>query len=378
MPGTLDRRELVRAVLRDRGDMVVVAGLGAPAWDITAAGDTRAEPAALGRHGRGGDARARAGAGAAGTDGAGHHRGRRDADGVGQPGDDRGGCGRPTWRSWCRTTSATARPGCRRPIPGTGSICVAMAPAPGSQRTMRVIGGGRGRGAARRRSMPGRGRCSRWRRWRRITAAGAAAARGGVLQARLREACSGRRRMDKGLVIVDRRQPRDRRGGVPAAGAGRVCGGGQLREPGRAGRGAWCAGSPRRAARAAAFRGRRFEEADVERLFAAAQDRFGRLAGLVNNAGVAGRGVAGGGAAARNAGADACRQRDRHDPAVAGGGADHVDAAWRRRRRDRQPVLGRGAAGGTRRDRALRGEQGGDRQLSPRGLAARWPKRASA
>lgn len=39
MPGTLDRRELVRAVLEERGGAVVVAGLGAPAWDITAAGD---------------------------------------------------------------------------------------------------------------------------------------------------------------------------------------------------------------------------------------------------------------------------------------------------------------------------------------------------
>src|SRR3954449_499979 len=39
MPGTIDRRELVRAVLQDRGHMVVIAGLGAPAWDITAAGD---------------------------------------------------------------------------------------------------------------------------------------------------------------------------------------------------------------------------------------------------------------------------------------------------------------------------------------------------
>lgn len=36
----LDRRELVRAVLEDRGDTVVVAGLGAPSWDVTAAGDT--------------------------------------------------------------------------------------------------------------------------------------------------------------------------------------------------------------------------------------------------------------------------------------------------------------------------------------------------
>src|SRR3954454_22857040 len=40
MPGTLDRRELVRAVLEGRGGMVVIAGLGAPAWDITAIGDT--------------------------------------------------------------------------------------------------------------------------------------------------------------------------------------------------------------------------------------------------------------------------------------------------------------------------------------------------
>jgi thiamine pyrophosphate-dependent acetolactate synthase large subunit-like protein len=35
----LDRRALVRDVLADRGDMLVIAGLGAPAWDITAAGD---------------------------------------------------------------------------------------------------------------------------------------------------------------------------------------------------------------------------------------------------------------------------------------------------------------------------------------------------
>lgn len=40
--GKLDRRDLCRAVLEDRGDMLVIAGLGAPAWDITAVGD-RAE-----------------------------------------------------------------------------------------------------------------------------------------------------------------------------------------------------------------------------------------------------------------------------------------------------------------------------------------------
>lgn len=42
MAGRLDRRELCRAVLEDRGGMLVVAGLGAPSWDITAVGD-RAE-----------------------------------------------------------------------------------------------------------------------------------------------------------------------------------------------------------------------------------------------------------------------------------------------------------------------------------------------
>ena len=35
----LDRRELAAAVLADRGTLLVVAGLGAPAWDITAVGD---------------------------------------------------------------------------------------------------------------------------------------------------------------------------------------------------------------------------------------------------------------------------------------------------------------------------------------------------
>ncbi|HUZ62469.1 MAG TPA: thiamine pyrophosphate-dependent enzyme, partial [Acetobacteraceae bacterium] len=37
--GRLRRRGVVKALLRDRGGLLVVAGLGAPAWDITAAGD---------------------------------------------------------------------------------------------------------------------------------------------------------------------------------------------------------------------------------------------------------------------------------------------------------------------------------------------------
>ena len=36
----LDRREVVARLLHERGDLLVVAGLGASAWDVTAAGDT--------------------------------------------------------------------------------------------------------------------------------------------------------------------------------------------------------------------------------------------------------------------------------------------------------------------------------------------------
>jgi len=35
----LDRRVVVRTLLRDRGELLVIAGLGAPAWDATDAGD---------------------------------------------------------------------------------------------------------------------------------------------------------------------------------------------------------------------------------------------------------------------------------------------------------------------------------------------------
>ncbi|MXP65031.1 aldehyde dehydrogenase [Roseomonas sp. M0104] len=37
--GTLHRREVVSTLLSGRGELVVIAGLGAPAWDITAVGD---------------------------------------------------------------------------------------------------------------------------------------------------------------------------------------------------------------------------------------------------------------------------------------------------------------------------------------------------
>jgi thiamine pyrophosphate-dependent acetolactate synthase large subunit-like protein len=35
----LDRRAVVARILRDRGDALVVPGLGAPTWDAAAAGD---------------------------------------------------------------------------------------------------------------------------------------------------------------------------------------------------------------------------------------------------------------------------------------------------------------------------------------------------
>jgi thiamine pyrophosphate-dependent acetolactate synthase large subunit-like protein len=39
MAKKLDRRFVAQELLRDRGDLLVIAGLGAPAWDCTAAGD---------------------------------------------------------------------------------------------------------------------------------------------------------------------------------------------------------------------------------------------------------------------------------------------------------------------------------------------------
>ena len=39
MAKQLKRREVVKSLLAERGDLLVIGGLGAPAWDITAAGD---------------------------------------------------------------------------------------------------------------------------------------------------------------------------------------------------------------------------------------------------------------------------------------------------------------------------------------------------
>jgi thiamine pyrophosphate-dependent acetolactate synthase large subunit-like protein len=40
MTAVLHRREVVKALLKERGDTLVVAGLGSTAWDCTAAGDS--------------------------------------------------------------------------------------------------------------------------------------------------------------------------------------------------------------------------------------------------------------------------------------------------------------------------------------------------
>lgn len=42
MPGTLDRRAAVAELLKERGDLLVVAGLGSPTYDLHAAGDSDA------------------------------------------------------------------------------------------------------------------------------------------------------------------------------------------------------------------------------------------------------------------------------------------------------------------------------------------------
>ena len=45
------RREVVKKLLENRGDLLVIAGLGSTAWDITAAGDSP-QRCAIGQEGR--------------------------------------------------------------------------------------------------------------------------------------------------------------------------------------------------------------------------------------------------------------------------------------------------------------------------------------
>ena len=39
MTESLDRRKVVREILKDRGDLLMVTGLGSPTYDVMAAGD---------------------------------------------------------------------------------------------------------------------------------------------------------------------------------------------------------------------------------------------------------------------------------------------------------------------------------------------------
>ena len=69
----LRRREVVEELLKDRGDMLVVAGLGACAWDVTAAGDHPLNFPLWGAMGGGCCHRPRVGAGATKTARSGDH-----------------------------------------------------------------------------------------------------------------------------------------------------------------------------------------------------------------------------------------------------------------------------------------------------------------
>ena len=76
----LHRRDVVNELVRDRRDLLVIAGLGAPNWDVSAAGDHPNNFPLWGAMGGASMMGARAGAGAAQTPGARHHRRRRDVD----------------------------------------------------------------------------------------------------------------------------------------------------------------------------------------------------------------------------------------------------------------------------------------------------------
>jgi hypothetical protein len=70
----LDRREAVKALLADRGDLLVVTGLGSSSYDVFDAGDHAGNFYLWGAMGGAGRDGPWAGAGAAETPGAGYHR----------------------------------------------------------------------------------------------------------------------------------------------------------------------------------------------------------------------------------------------------------------------------------------------------------------
>ena len=108
------------------------------------------------------------------------------------------------------------------------------------------------------------------------------------------------------------------------------------------------------------------DEAQVLKMFAAIDAEMAPLGALVNNAGVIdlpGAGRHDDGAAPR---ADVRDQRDRLVRLRARGGEAAVDEARRARRRDRQPVVGRGPARRARPVCRLRRREGCDRRLHAR------------
>ena len=70
----LHRRDVVNELVRDRADLLVIAGLGAPNWDVSAAGDHANNFPLWGAMGGASMMGLRAGAGTAEAQGARHHR----------------------------------------------------------------------------------------------------------------------------------------------------------------------------------------------------------------------------------------------------------------------------------------------------------------
>jgi thiamine pyrophosphate-dependent acetolactate synthase large subunit-like protein len=115
----LDRRKVVNALLAERGDLLVVTGLGSPAWDVMAAGDHDRNFYLWGAMG------------GAAMIGLGLALARPEEDVVVITGDGEqlmalgalatiAAAARPTCRSSCSTTTTMARPACRRAIRASG------------------------------------------------------------------------------------------------------------------------------------------------------------------------------------------------------------------------------------------------------------------
>ncbi len=88
-PLTVDRRKLVARLLDDRGDLMVITGIGSATYDVAACGDHPLNFYIWSGLGCTAIGRPRTCAGAPGSPRRGDHRRRRRADGAGQPRDHR-------------------------------------------------------------------------------------------------------------------------------------------------------------------------------------------------------------------------------------------------------------------------------------------------